>query len=186
MALVVEDGTGLENADSYVDVAFADAYVAAYVASTDAWDELDEPTKEKKLREAAAWLDGTFGAQFVGIRGSQTQGLEWPRCGAVDVDGFPVEGVPLAVKRAQVEAAAVAAANPTDSLTPQASAGGATLIKSETKVLGPLEKSVEYAGEGKLDAGSTVAQKGAATPAQKKASQLLRRLLQNRSRVYRG
>jgi hypothetical protein len=80
MALVVETGVGLSNAESYVAVAdfktYADARGLDYSsASTDA-------LIEQALRRATAYID-TYQARFPGYRTNRRlQALEWPRVGA--------------------------------------------------------------------------------------------------------
>lgn len=113
MALVVEDGTGLVNANAYVDVAFADAYHRE--RCSDGWRG---PTskKEAAIIRATEWIDLTF--DFVGDRVNQgdpngstsPQALAWPRAGVFHADGFFVQDdeVPEAVKRATAEAALAA------------------------------------------------------------------------------
>ena len=48
MALVVENGTGVTGADSYVDLTYLDAYHAAH--GNAAWDEYLEEDKEAAAR----------------------------------------------------------------------------------------------------------------------------------------
>ena len=63
MALVVEDGTGKTDADSYLSLVDADAYNLAHSASTD-WNGAVEAVKEKALRLATQYLDGNRFAQM--------------------------------------------------------------------------------------------------------------------------
>ena len=105
MALVVEDGTGLANADSYISVADADAYHAA-VGRESSWTDKDEDTKEFELRKATRYLLQFYSLHWKGARVSSTQRLCWPRTGAV-VYGFEVasDQVPQDVKFACAELA---------------------------------------------------------------------------------
>lgn len=107
MALVVEDGTGLSNAESYASVETADSVIAAFGASP-SWAALATGTKEQALRAATMWLDGTFSTRFSGIRLYQGQALEWPRGFASYATGMPMSStaVPTAVVRACCLAAA--------------------------------------------------------------------------------
>lgn len=75
MALIVEDGTGLANAESYVSVAFADDYHERY-GNAD-WAALGTDQKEIALRKATQYLDSEY--SFIGDRKTTTQALEWPR-----------------------------------------------------------------------------------------------------------
>ena len=123
MPLVVEDGTGLDNAEAYISVADADAYHDA--RGNAAWAALAEPAKEAALRLGADYLGQAYGLRWAGARLTDTQALDWPRV---------AKGVPEAVRRANAELAARAAAGPL--LADQGPA-----VKSET--VGPL--SVTYA-----------------------------------------
>lgn len=80
MALVVEDGSGLALADSYVSIADADAYHLAMGNTT--WTGADS-VKEPALRRATQYIDANF--TFKGEPLTTTQGLEFPR---VDADGY--------------------------------------------------------------------------------------------------
>lgn len=76
MALIVEDGTGLAAADSYVSVADADAYHTAM--GNAAWASATSDEKEVALRRATQYMDTIF--QYRGERLFPTvQALEWPR-----------------------------------------------------------------------------------------------------------
>jgi hypothetical protein len=81
MALIVEDGSGLRDAESYISVAGATAYHVA--RGHDVWTDAGADEQEPALRRATEWIDASFRDLFVGLRkGGRTQGLEWPRIGA--------------------------------------------------------------------------------------------------------
>ena len=117
MALIVEDGSGLNNAESYASVAFADAYFAARIGN---WGS-STSHKEMLLRLAADHIDAVYGQRFKGTKGTLSQALQWPRIG-VWVDGYelPVDEVPIEIQRACCEFAL--AAN-TQSLLPTLNQG---------------------------------------------------------------
>jgi hypothetical protein len=101
MAIVVEDGTGLSNAESYVTVAFCDTYFSDRGDAT--WTGTDAE-KEEALRKATEYLDVTY--TWIGSIKVDTQALGWPRDGAWDKEGRSLEDiVPLGVERATAEAA---------------------------------------------------------------------------------
>lgn len=91
MALVVEDGTGLSNADAYVSVAEADAYLAGLGFT--GWDTLTEGEKEIAIRRATQYIDEVF--TFPGVKKLSTQRLSMPRIGSgvEEVDTWPVRRV---------------------------------------------------------------------------------------------
>lgn len=77
MALIVEDGTGMPNAESYVSVATADAYHAA-MGNTE-WAEAETTAKEVALRRGTQYIDTRYA--FVSEPRNATQALAWPRVG---------------------------------------------------------------------------------------------------------
>lgn len=80
MALTVEDGTGLENADSYISVADADAYHLG--RGNTAWAALDNDAKEQALRRATLdYMVPVYRNRWKGERKLATQALDWPRYG---------------------------------------------------------------------------------------------------------
>jgi len=79
MSLVVEDGTGLSTAESYVSVADADTFIKSEPRGED-WLDLDTGDKEKFLRQAARILD--LECDWIGSPTSETQALAWPRVNA--------------------------------------------------------------------------------------------------------
>jgi hypothetical protein len=133
MALTVETGAGLANADAYVSQEDFKTYCAArqYDLIGRLPAELDA-----KLRLAAQYIDTQW--RFKGTRLSGAQALEFPRSGLVDWSGFTVVGVPKRLKDAACELAFSALS--TD-LYEVADRGGR--IKSES--VGPI--SVTYSDD---------------------------------------
>lgn len=80
MTLIVEDGTGILGAESYVSAASAVAYWSArgYAVALTA-----DASVESALRRATMFLDATYRGRYPGYRTfGRVQGLEWPRVGA--------------------------------------------------------------------------------------------------------
>lgn len=147
MALIVEDGTGLAAAESYVATTAVDTYVAANYESSHAantqWTAASTTKKEIALRVSTKqYLDTQY--RFVGIRANDTQALEWPRAGAADRDGYAIEDdtIPQRVKDALCELALRYVQG--DTLAPDIS--GTAAIESKSVKLGPIEVSTDYAG----------------------------------------
>nr|BDD43781.1 hypothetical protein 1 [Spirochaetaceae bacterium] len=101
--MVVEDGTGLINSNSYLSLTDADAYHAD-VGNT-AWSEATEADREAALITATRWLESRYRTRWIGTRATRDQALSWPRWNAVDPDGYEVAGVPRDVAHATAEAA---------------------------------------------------------------------------------
>ena len=71
MPLIVEDGSGLANADSYVSVADCQAYAADHGLAF-----AGEAAALAALRNATLYLDGEY--TYCGERATDIQALEWP------------------------------------------------------------------------------------------------------------
>lgn len=99
MALVVEDGTGLSNAESYISVADAETRLGNLGDTTFA--ALSTAAKEQALRKATIYMEGAFRSRWKGTRLLRAQALSWPRHGAT-VDGYNLDSdmVPTEVANA--------------------------------------------------------------------------------------
>jgi hypothetical protein len=114
MALIVEDGTGLSNAESFISVADATAYHLAN-GNKAAWSEVaGELTKEAMLRQATTYIQNRYFAKWCGYPVVSTQKLDWPRTGVLFRNGGFVAStsVPSEVKAACAELALRAASAP--------------------------------------------------------------------------
>lgn len=100
MALIVEDGTGLSTAESYISVADADTYIASYKGANATWDGATTADKEIAARKAAQWLRQY---QWKGRREEPAQALDWPRLYVYDDTGTMIDGVPVAIEQACAE-----------------------------------------------------------------------------------
>lgn len=109
MSIVIEDGTGLSTAESYISVADATTYFTARAVT--AWGALaTDALREAALRKATEYMDYHY--DWRGERVTPTvQALDWPRSGVV-VDGNYIESdeIPEAIKRACAELALKASA----------------------------------------------------------------------------
>lgn len=139
---VVEDGTGLADANSYLSEADADQYFENHGNPT-SWSSLVQADKEEALRLGTQYLDAVYGNRWKGERVLATQALDWPRNNVSDRDGFAVETdeVPTAVKDATAEAAIRSL---TVTLIPDITTPGS--IKLQRDKVGPIETETEYAG----------------------------------------
>lgn len=147
--IIVENGTGLATAETYCDSDYVEAYVTAQNRVA-AWTALTDAAKEAALREAALVLDGQFGSRFTGQRVKDTQSLEWPRCGATDVDGFCIasDTVPEQLKKACAELA-IETISQTNAQLVVNSSSSAPIVKEMVKA-GPVETETEYGAGGQL------------------------------------
>lgn len=88
MALVVEDGTGKVDAESYISL--ADAGTRHTNLGNTAWTGTDA-AKEAALRRATQFMLQRFRTRWKGVRISSTQALDWPRSVLEAVDGWYLE-----------------------------------------------------------------------------------------------
>ncbi len=145
MALVVEDGTGLSTAESYITVTDADTYATAH-GDDSAWDAAIDAEKEEALRLSAQYLDFMYGPTWKGVRSNEDQALNWPRTGVIDPDGFAIDNdaLPQKLKDAQVEAA-IRHNNGTSLFPDLANDGDIASIRSKVD---SLEEAITYVGAG--------------------------------------
>jgi hypothetical protein len=138
MTLIVEDGTGLANADALISTEFADAIHDDHGNVT--WETHDQLEKEAAIRNASTFL--TYSLVWAGWPSNErTQALSFPRTGLWDADGYDVssDAVPKEVQRATAFLALFDADNAGAITTPNFEYNK-TLIR---KRIGPIEK--EYA-----------------------------------------
>lgn len=84
MSIIVEDGTGKSDAESYASVAFCDDYFSKRANTS--WGALSTATKEACLRNASEYMVGQYRDRWLGRRRLTTQRLDWPRVGVVISD----------------------------------------------------------------------------------------------------
>lgn len=131
MALIVEDGTGKADANSYASLDDANGYHS--LRGHTAWTGADE-VKEAALVRATSYIDGQYGARWPGYRASGAQALDWPRDEAYDRDGHLQDEVPTAVIVATIEAALIELST-AGALTEAQERGGAIVREK----VGPIE-----------------------------------------------
>jgi hypothetical protein len=136
LALIVETGAGLPNADALISVDFADTYHQARGNAT--WTG-DTALKEAAIRRATSFMSVSYAWAGNRTKG-RAQALAWPRAGVEDEEcyGIPIDEIPIEVKNATAEIALRELVSP-GSMNPDFTASAA--VKREK--VGQLE--VEYA-----------------------------------------
>jgi len=134
MSLIVEDGAGLSNSESYISVADAETRLGNLGDTTFAALATDA-LREQALRKATEYMEQRFRSRWRGTRLLRAQALSWPRYGAV-VDGWDIDSdeVPSAVANACADLALLTL---TETLNPSLTQA---VIREK---VGPLE--TEYA-----------------------------------------
>ena len=101
MAIIVETGAGLSNANGYITVSACDTYHSDRGNTT--WTGTNDE-KTIAIKKATEYLDATY--TWIGVIKKDTQALGWPRDFAYDKDGRSLANiVPQGVERACAELA---------------------------------------------------------------------------------
>lgn len=143
MAFIVENGTGLQDATAYIDVAFCRELNT--VEGNDLSTHNDAAV-ELLIQRATRFMD-TFW-RFEGYRSNTLQSLEFPRVNLYYRDGRIALGVPIEVKEACALYAARAATAPL-APDPVYDDSGARVVSKRQKV-GPIEEELAFAADGAL------------------------------------
>lgn len=96
---ILEDGTGVSESNAYVDISYVEKYLMGDRLAR--FNELSEDDKNATIILATQLVDISY--EWEGNRQSLEQGLNFPRTD-VELYGFAVECVPIAVKKATAEA----------------------------------------------------------------------------------
>lgn len=128
MELIVEDGTGLLDATSYVSVNEADDYLSVR-PNYNVWDLAEN--QEELLMWATRLLDQRTSWQ--GFKQVEGSALRWPRYGAKDRDGMlvPYDSVPVPVKSATIEIAFHLLTQNVDPSAPISTSGEIKRVKAD-------------------------------------------------------
>ena len=97
--IIVEDGTGVANANSYVDT----TYLTTYASNRGLVLPQNQETQERMLIKATDYLEA-LRVKFKGTKAVDTQELQWPRKD-VYIDGieFAKNNIPEELKKAQCQ-----------------------------------------------------------------------------------
>ena len=112
ITLVVENGTGLPDANSYCDLDYAVEY-CTMKGYTD-WLKLSENQQKIFIIRGTEFVDNFY--TWKGIRHRQSQSMAFPRDDIYDDDRYPVEGIPDKLKKACIEAAFLNASSSANTL----------------------------------------------------------------------
>jgi len=103
--IILEDGTGVSNANSYVTLAESETYFAA--KGELGWAGTDD-FKNQNLINATTALDALYGQRFISFMADElNQALLWPRDDTYDLNQRRIEEgtIPNSLKNAQMEMA---------------------------------------------------------------------------------
>lgn len=104
MELIVEDGSGVEDANSYVSEGDFIAYAEGLGFEIGTPDDV-----VPALLKAAQYLEIKPRADYQGRKTSSLQSMQWPRRGVtIDCEPFPSDQIPKELVQAQMELAMIA------------------------------------------------------------------------------
>mgnify|MGYP003292047817 CR=1 FL=1 len=145
ITFIVEDGTCVSDANSYITLEDANQYQTNKNRSE--WLALSDDEKMASLIKGTQYVDKLY--RWKGVRKFETQVLSFPRVGKnrrdwlYDLDGFPIKNIPRQIKDAVCEAAFYGYKATTELFTIHESESGG--VKRDKKVVtGAVEKEIEY------------------------------------------
>lgn len=165
MAIVVEDGTGLNNSETYISVADFKTY----------WSErgqtITQPSGEieQAMRRATEFLDLRWAPHVWGAGFTEDQALLFPNTQVQEYDALTPTPLPRDLVRAAAEYTYFALTNALDADIAVTDTGGG--VKRLREKLGPIETETEYAEPGQ--GGSVTASSSRVT----RGDKLMRNLL---------
>lgn len=199
MAFTPETGVGLAGANSYINVQQFKDHFNDRGKDVSA---ITDPQIQAAAIKASDYIDKRFGRRFLGLRKQKTQGLEWPRGDAWDLDGYILDGLPAQLVKACAEYAlrahtlGILAPDPALPFTTRDATGGAAVVTagqviSKREKVGPIEEENKFAdtssSSNRVSTGSSLVD-GLFIPPYPEADMWLEELLKSAvSRdVYRG
>lgn len=133
---IVEDGTGLPNANSYVSVTDFREYWSdrGVIFSTQTDEQI-----QQHLIKATQYIDKNF--RYIGVRPNETNALNWPRWYAYSEEGYVYSGVPNDIVFATCEAGALSIDG--ISLFTSTEKG----VNEKTENVGPVQTTYKYTSQ---------------------------------------
>lgn len=166
MAFTVEDGSGVQDANAYIAVAFFREHHADRGRITDD-PAITDAQAQTAIVRATDYIDQRFGTRFRGFRQMKSQGLEWPRLSAFDDDDYLLDDVPAQIQKACAEYAlrahvlgelapdAPRAAPSQDLSDPSAVVVGTSqasgVIQSVSRQVGPIRTATSYMSQAEIE-----------------------------------
>lgn len=138
--LIVEDGSGISDSNSYCDLDFALEYCVNHGYTS--WVDMTEDEQKVYLIKGTSFVDNFY--EWKGYKRTSVQSLEFPRNGLIDNNRTEILGIPNNLKKAVIEAAFINLSSEVDNLFVSRDENGA--IKRQ-KV---DELEVEYFGESEV------------------------------------
>lgn len=112
ITLIVEDGTGVPNANSYCNLDYALEYCT--MKGYTSWQSLSENEQKVFIIRGTEFVDNFF--NWRGRKGTASQALSFPRIDLYDDDQYLIHGIPDKLKKACLEAAFLNSTSDADTL----------------------------------------------------------------------
>lgn len=132
MTIIVEDGSGINGAETYHDRAFFDDFVDAWGLGDSSG--ITESNYEAAARRGTLVFDSVYAVRFAGYSVSNSQSLCFPMLGLLDTRNYGLPPLPIQVKQAAAALTWYESQNPM-SLLPTVTPGKA----KKSVVAGPVE-----------------------------------------------
>ena len=110
--LIVEDGSGLPNANSYCNLDYALEYCT--MKGYTSWQSLSENEQKVFIIRGTEFVDNFY--NWRGRKGCGSQALSFPRIDLYDDDQYLIHGIPEKLKKACIEAAFLNSTSGADTL----------------------------------------------------------------------
>ncbi len=136
---IVEDGTGLSDANSLMSVADADQITENY-DNPSAWSSATTAEKENALRQATRYLNYNY--IWDGAKTVSDQALQWPRVQTYDEDFLLIEN--NVIPQRVLEACAYLALQEVNGDTLIDDQQNEAQVKKTKDVIGPITEEREY------------------------------------------
>lgn len=152
MALIVEDGTIVTGAESYISVADADTYLAKFGKDA-VWTTLTEGAKEILLRVSNSYMDTKY--YWKGKQATAGHTTNWPRSEVyIEENLLSSITIPEDISNANALLGAEAASGDLFRNVDGGSTG--QLVKSLEDMVGPLKTKTEYYDSSNFSGGTQV------------------------------
>lgn len=144
MPFIVEDGTGVDGANSYVSLEYANEYFT--LRNRTEWTGTDA-VKQGYLISATDYIEAIFGRRFIGEMTDMSQPLSWPRTNTDEYleTAYAEDEIPDVLKRACCEYAYQIIVGGELLPTPAVDASGFSVVTTREAV-GPIETEYRVAG----------------------------------------
>lgn len=142
MSLIVEDGTGKSDAESYVTTNEVYVYLEKFYSDSN-YLTATEDEQETFCRKATQYLDMKYYGKWNGVKSHQFQALDFPRTDLyIDEWLFPYDEIPQKLKDACAEVVQIFV----DDDDPLEAINDYGTVKKEKTTVAVITTEIEYAG----------------------------------------